>query len=246
MTDMARAAVRGKLTEWRRQRKEQSEIDAGAAAGLFERAEADGISRAATRTIDECQETLREALRIYEQANKHADAAGEHQKDALRSSLEYNAMTPRGPNGRRAAAAAARTVAEAWDAAAREATIEKDLFKAAGREYWKAVAATSEVAHIGDVSVATATRYLNDARGNDRKAAAVRLKAAQKFDKDLKEYADARTAAIYIEIDKSEEAWARTEGWAVAAAVMAAEWEAVAEADEMAVAEADTRGRTAV
>lgn len=250
MIDTARATVRGKWTEWRRQRQEQAATSALEAAGIFEREQIAWMYNTVQSTKDTAEAALVESHNLSEQAISYLQAASEHQKDAWRAREEYEAATQRGPDGKEAAAAAAWKVAEAWKAAATAASTESDLWKAAAAAAWKAAAAASECVNTSEAVIKVSADNANMAKSQeytkeDREAVAARVKIAQETKKNAKAWADEGMKIINDAIIYSEQKRAKGAAWAAAAARMAKEWTAVW-TDAQAAAEPDAGGRTAV
>lgn len=102
------------------------------------------------------------------------------------------------------------------------------------------VAAVTECIYISETSVKRATEHAADAKGDDRKAAAMRVRTAREWEKDVREWAKQQMKKTDAVVADTNRYAAAAGAWAVAAEGMAAE-----AANEREAAEAGTPGRAA-
>ena len=217
----AAAGMRDKLTGWRQRRREQATLDAIAKAGYFEQTELDDLDTAAQQAQLTAATSAQEYIQIIEQAERHSRTAAEYQRDAWQADNDYQVAARRGPDEEKAAAA---VVAAAWNKAAEEAQTESDTWKAAARMAWKEAAAVTECIRISEVMTMRAIDHAGDVKGKERKAAAVRIKAAQDWEKQVNEWAKLPMERINLAIAETTRYGAKARAWAAGAYGMAKAW----------------------
>ena len=189
-----------------------------AAAGYFERVEVGELTAAARRAERTVIAFRQKHSRMIERAGKCGQAAAERQKDARQAHDNHRLAIRRGPDEGRAAAASA---ADAWKAASAAAQSEADAWKAASAAAWKIVAAITECIHISEVVTKRTIEHADAAEGKDRRAAAVRVKASQDWEKQVKEWAKAYIERVNTIIAKTNKYGAASQAWAAGADGMA-------------------------
>ena len=210
--------MRSKLNEWWQQRKEhgEAETDETEALEMAEGAELDAIIYRAQHT---CIEARKECDRFYDEANKHAQAAQEHERNARRANDRYKEMARQGLNDR--AAAAAKEAAEAWRATEAEARKVEGAWRAAGAEAWKAVGAMAECGYVAILATKRVQDYAACKKGKEREGAALRIKAVQVFEKSVKDQAVAQADMDRTTFGECSSNGAAAAAWAAAAACAA-------------------------
>ncbi len=99
--------------------------------------------------------------------------------------------------------------------------------------------AATECIYTSETSVKRATEHAADAKGDDRKAAAMRIRTAREWEKDVREWAEQQMKKTDDVVEDTNR-YAAAGAWAVAAAGMAAE-----AANKRAATGAGTPGRAA-
>ena len=212
--------MRGKRAERRqerRRRRRQAIQDAAAAAGYFERVEVGELTAAARRAERTVIASRQKYSRMIERAGKCGQAMVERQKDAQQAHDNHRLAIRRGPDDGRAAASAA----DAWKAASAAAQSEADAWKAASAAAWKIVVAITECIHISEVVTKRTIQHADSAEGKDRRAAAVRIKASQDWEKRVKEWAGEYIERVNAIIAKTNKYGAASQAWAAGADGMA-------------------------
>ena len=202
----------------RRRRRRQAIQDAAAAAGYFERVEVGELTAAARRAERTVIAFRQKYSRMIERAGKCGQATVERQKDAQQAHDNHRLAIRRGPDEGRAAAASA---ADAWKAASAAAQSAADAWKAASAAAWKIVVAITECIHISEVVTKRTIQHADAAEGKDRRAAAVRIKASQDWEKRVKEWAKEYIERVNAIIAKTNKYGAASQAWAAGADGMA-------------------------